>query len=58
MTINVIVETPRGSRNKYEMDKDSGRIMLDRVMQFGAIQPTTVIPDTLYSDGDPLDVLA
>ncbi len=59
MIFNVIVETPRGSRNKYEMDKKSGRIMLDRVLHSSVHYPADYgyIPDTLYSDGDPLDVL-
>jgi inorganic pyrophosphatase len=57
--IPVIVEIPRGSRNKYEMDKETGRIFLDRVLFSSVHYPTDYgyIPDTLADDGDPVDVL-
>ncbi len=58
MTVNVTVEIPKGSRNKYEFDKESGRIMLDRVLHSSVAYPADYgfIPDTHYDDGDPLDV--
>ncbi len=59
MTINVLIEIPRGSRNKYELDKESGRIKLDRVLHSSVTYPADygLIPDTTSADGDPLDVL-
>jgi len=58
-TIDVRIEIPRGSRNKYEVDHDSGRIFLDRRLFAATAYPTEYgyIPDTLSEDGDPLDVL-
>lgn len=59
MTIEVIVEIPKGSRNKYELDKESGRIKLDRVPRVSAAYPGDYgeIPGSHGQDGDPLDVL-
>lgn len=59
MTIEVLIEIPRGSRNKYELDKKSGRIRLDRVLHSSVTYPADygLIPDTESADGDPLDVL-
>ncbi len=59
ITFEVIVEIPRGSRNKYEYDHDSGRIMLDRVLYSSVHYPTDYgfVPNTVSADGDPLDVL-
>ncbi|MEX2033552.1 MAG: inorganic diphosphatase [Candidatus Colwellbacteria bacterium] len=59
MTISVLVEIPRGSRNKYEFDKETGRIKLDRVLHSSVTYPADYgfIPDSLSADGDPLDVL-
>ena len=59
MTINVLIEIPRGSRNKYEFDKEIGRIKLDRVLHSSVTYPADYgfIPDSLSADGDPLDVL-
>lgn len=58
-SIGVVVEIPRGSRNKYEMDHSSHRIRLDRVLHSSVHYPTDYgfIPDTLAEDGDPLDAL-
>ena len=58
-TINVIIEIPRGSRNKYEYDHDTHRIYLDRVLYSSVHYPTDYgfVPHTLSPDGDPLDVL-
>jgi len=57
--INVVVECPKGSTNKYEYDLDSGTIKLDRVLFSPLYYPFDYgyIPDTLYIDGDPLDAL-
>jgi len=57
--LNVIVEIPRGSRNKYEYHKQTGAIKLDRVLFSPVFYPGDYgfIPQTYYDDGDPLDVL-
>ena len=57
--VEVIIEIPRGSRNKYEIDHISGRIKLDRVLYSSVHYPTDYgyIPGTKSADGDPLDVL-
>jgi inorganic pyrophosphatase len=58
-TIEVIVEIPRGSRNKYEYDHDRHVIRLDRRLFSATFYPADYgfVPDTLAEDGDPLDVL-
>lgn len=58
--VNVVVEIPRGTRrNKYEVDKKTGRIFLDRVNGTHFYYPYDYgyVPDTLCEDGDPLDAL-
>jgi inorganic pyrophosphatase len=57
--IDVIIEIPQGSRNKYEYDHARHVIRLDRVLHSSVHYPTDYgfIPDTLANDGDPLDVL-
>ncbi len=57
--VTAIVEIPRGSRNKYELDKDTGFLRLDRVLYSAVHYPGDYgfIPRTLHEDGDPLDVL-
>ncbi|MFW5942431.1 MAG: inorganic diphosphatase [Chloroflexota bacterium] len=57
--INVIVEIPGTTRNKYEFDHEGGYIRLDRVLASPLHYPADygLIPQTLYDDGDPLDVL-
>lgn len=57
--IYVIVEIPKRSRNKFEYDKHSGFIKLDRVLYSSLHYPGDYgfIPRTHYDDGDPLDVL-
>jgi inorganic pyrophosphatase len=59
MDVEVIVETPQGSRNKYKIDWKSGRIRLDRMLFTSTVYPLDYgkLPDTLAEDGDPLDVL-
>ena len=56
---NTIIEIPRGSTNKYEVDQDTGLIHLDRVLYSPLFYPFDYgyIPQTKYLDGDPLDVL-
>lgn len=58
-TIEVVIEIPRGSRNKYEIDEDTGAVKLDRVLYSSVHYPTDYgfIPDTRADDGDHLDVL-
>lgn len=55
----MIIEIPRGSRNKYEMDHGTGVIWLDRELFTATRYPTDYgfVPDTLAEDSDPLDVL-
>ncbi len=58
-TIEVIVEIPKGSRNKYEYDHERDVIRLDRRLFSATFYPADYgfVPDTLAEDGDPLDVL-
>jgi len=58
-TVNIIVEIPRGSQNKYEYDHETETIFLDRhlVVSMGYPAEYGFIPDTLGGDGDPLDAL-
>jgi inorganic pyrophosphatase len=57
--IEVVVEIPRGSRNKYEFDKERGVLVLDRVLYSSVHYPTDYgfITGTLALDGDALDAL-
>ncbi len=57
--INVIIEIQKGSKNKYELDKETGLLKLDRVMHTGQDYPFDYgfIPNTLCDDKDPLDVV-
>lgn len=54
-----LIEIPLGSQNKYEVDHETGRIFLDRVIYSSMIYPTEygIIENTLAPDGDPLDIL-
>jgi inorganic pyrophosphatase len=56
---DVLIEIPRGSRNKYEVDHESGRMRLDRTLFTSTQYPADYgyIEDTLGEDGDPLDAL-
>ena len=58
--INVIIEIPKGSKNKYEIDKETGLIALDRAMHTSQDYPFEYgfVPQTLWDDGDALDVVA
>jgi inorganic pyrophosphatase len=57
--VHVLVEIPRGSRNKYEWDDELGAIKLDRFLFSSVVYPTDYgfIPKTLAEDGDPLDAM-
>lgn len=57
--MNVIIEIPKGSHNKYEIDKKTGIIKLDRVMHSAQDYPFDYgfVPQTLWDDGDALDVV-
>ena len=57
--IHVVIEIPRGSRNKYEIDHETGRVFLDRRLFTATTYPADYgyIPETLGGDGDPLDAL-
>lgn len=57
--LNVIIEIPQGSQNKYELDKENGVFKLDRVLFSAVHYPGDygIIPRTLAKDGDPLDAL-
>jgi inorganic pyrophosphatase len=59
MEFDVLIEIPRGSRNKYEVDHSSGRIRLDRTLFTATQYPADYgfVEDTLGEDGDPLDAL-
>jgi inorganic pyrophosphatase len=55
----VVVEVPMGSKNKYELDKASGLLRLDRVLYSAVVYPANYgfVPRTYCDDGDPMDVL-
>jgi inorganic pyrophosphatase len=57
--VDALIEIPYGSRNKYEVDKTTGRIRLDRVLYSAMAYPGEYgyIENTLAPDGDPLDIL-
>ena len=58
-TVNALIEIPQGSRSKYEVDKTTGLLRLDRVIYSSFQYPINYgfIPQTLGQDGDPLDIL-
>ncbi len=58
-SLNVIVETVQGSRNKFKYEPEAGNFALSKVLPCGAVFPYDFgfIPSTLGDDGDPLDVL-
>ena len=57
--INVVIEIPSGSGVKYEIDKESGAMVVDRVVFTPMVYPAAYgfIPNTLADDGDPADAL-
>ena len=60
MEFDVTIEIPKGVRNKYEMDHETGRIRLDRRLFTSTSYPADYgfVEDTLGGDGDPLDALS
>src|SRR5215210_6777215 len=58
-SLDVVIEIPKGSRNKYEFDHELGGIKLDRFLFSSVVYPTDYgfFPDTLGLDGDPLDAM-
>lgn len=58
--VTMVVEIPKGSRNKYEMDHETGEIFLDRMLFTATRYPADYgfLPNTLAEDGDPLDAMA
>ena len=58
-SFNAIIEIPKGSNNKYEIDKDTGLISLDRANYDSSPYPFDYgfVPQTLWEDNDPLDVV-
>ena len=58
-SVTVIIEIPKGSRNKFEMNHDTGRIKLDRMLFSSVHYPADYgfVMDTLAGDGDPLDAV-
>ncbi len=54
-----LIEIPKGSKAKYELDKETGLLRLDRILYTSTVYPANYgfIPRTLADDGDPLDVL-
>jgi inorganic pyrophosphatase len=58
-SVNIIIETPRGSTQKYALDKKTGLFKLKKIMPTGMIFPFDFgfIPETIGEDGDPLDAM-
>lgn len=58
-SFNVVIEIPKGSKIKYELDKPSGMLRVDRVLYSSVIYPANYgfLPRSYCGDGDPLDVL-
>jgi inorganic pyrophosphatase len=59
MDVSVVIEIPKGSRNKYEIDHATGRVWLDRLLFTATVYPQDYgfVEGTLSEDGDPLDAL-
>lgn len=57
--VNTVIEIPKGSNMKYELEKETGNLMLDRAMHSAVYYPGNygMIPQTYWDDGDPLDIL-
>jgi inorganic pyrophosphatase len=56
---NVVIEVSKGSKVKYELDKETGLLQVDRILYSSMVYPENYgfVPRTLAADGDPLDVL-
>ncbi len=59
LVVNAVVEIPKGSRNKYEYDKEKEAFAVDRVLYSPMHYPAEygIIPKTLWDDGDPMDIM-
>ncbi len=57
--VNALIEIPYGSNIKYELDKESGAVVVDRVLYGAMFYPANYgfVPNTLAKDGDPVDIL-
>ncbi|STQ84786.1 inorganic diphosphatase [Helicobacter fennelliae] len=57
--VNAVIEIPYGSNIKYEVDKESGAVVVDRVMYSAMFYPANYgfVPNTLADDDDPMDIL-
>ena len=57
--LNIVIEVPKGSKVKYELGKDTGLLMVDRILYSSVVYPENYgfIPQTLADDDDPLDVI-
>jgi inorganic pyrophosphatase len=57
--VNALIEIPYGSSIKYEIDKDSGAVVVDRILYSAMYYPANYgfVPNTLADDGDPADIL-
>lgn len=57
--VNALIEIPYGSSIKYEIDKDSGAVFVDRILHSAVYYPANYgfVPNTLADDGDPVDIL-
>ncbi|MDR2081420.1 MAG: inorganic diphosphatase [Campylobacteraceae bacterium] len=57
--VNALIEIPYGSHIKYELDKESGAVFVDRVLYSSVFYPANYgfVPQTLANDGDPVDIL-
>lgn len=57
--VNVVIETPKGNRNKFKYDPGLGLFRINKVLPAGAVFPFDFgfIPATMEDDGDPLDIL-
>lgn len=58
-TFNAVIEIPKGSKVKYELDKETGLLRVDRILYSSVIYPANYgfVPNSYCEDGDPLDVL-
>ena len=59
LSFRSIIEIPKGEKNKYKLDKDTGLLKIDRILYSSVVYPASYgfIPRTYSDDGDPLDVL-
>lgn len=55
--VRIKIEIPKGSRVKYEINKDTGILEVDRILNFELPYNYGYVPETLWADGDPLDVI-